>query len=119
MPVYDFSCTCGKEWEQYLVAFDSPNPTCECGKPTERVWALGTNHNPGGTYPYITKNILPNGQPVEVTSAAHLDRLCRENGVTHRPDNGWLGKEYKGVDFRTGKQIYKEGSGMGLPGTWI
>jgi hypothetical protein len=68
-------------------------------------------------YPYVTTNIT--GKPIEVTSAAHLESLCREHNVTHRPDAAWLTQEYKGVDWKTGKQIYKEGSGAGLPGSWI
>lgn len=119
MPTFNFACLCGKEWEGYIHNAKSENPLCECGKSPERVWALGNTHRGASTFPYITTNILPDGKPIEVTSASHLDSLCKQYNLTHRPDNAWLEKEYMGVDFRTGKQMYKEGSGRGMPGSWI
>jgi hypothetical protein len=119
LPVYDLSCACGREWEAYVALRSHENPLCVCGQLPERVWGLSLKHVPGGTYPYTTTNLRPDGKPVTITSDAHLQRLCKEFGATPRPDNGWLTKEYKGVDFKTGKQIYKEGSGMGLPGSWF
>lgn len=117
MPTYDFSCTkCEKGFEAYLPLRMDPNPPCECGGETERVWALGNSQKGSDTYPYITKNI--NGKPIEITSAAHLERVCKENGVTHRPDNGWIEKTYLGTD-RKGKHHYHESSGRGMPGSWV
>lgn len=119
MPVYAFQCTNEHEWEGYLPLFDSPNPVCaSCGGSSERVWR-GRNHRAASVFPYVTTNLHPDGKPVEVKSASHLERLCKEFGVVHRPDVGWLTKEDMGLDFRTGKRVYKESSGVGLPGCWV
>ncbi len=59
------------------------------------------------------------GKPETFASQALLDARCKELGVTPRPDTAWLTQEYQGVDFMTGKQRYKEGSGLGVPGCWI
>lgn len=119
MPTYAYLCECGRGWEGYIHSHTSPNPPCECGLSPERVWSLGSSHRGATGFPYVTTNITPDGSPVEVTSPAHLDKLCKEYGVTHRPDNGWIDKEYLGVDMRTGVQRYKEGNGVGYPGCWI
>lgn len=70
-------------------------------------------------FPYTTTNIHPEGKAIEVKSEAHLQQLCKEYGVVHRPDVAWLEKERIGYNFRTGKQEYKEGNGVGLPGCWV
>lgn len=122
MPVYNFGCAkeCGWGKEAYLPLRESENPACEsCGAPSERIWSLGVTHRAASTFPYITTHITADGSPVEVKSAMHLEQLCKENGVTHRPDKAWETQEYQGVDFRTGKQRYKEGNGVGMPGCWV
>lgn len=119
MPIYNYSCKCGREWEAYVALRGSSDPLCSCGGSPERIWALGTTHRPGSGYPYVTTNIHPNGKPIEVTSDSHLQKLCREHGVTPRPDAAFINKTYEGVDFRTGKQKYKEGNGSGMPGCWV
>jgi len=81
----------------------------------EKVWSLGVKQSGYQGYPYVTKNIT--GQPVEVTSAAHERDLCARHGVTPRPDVAWLEKKHMGMDSK-GNPIYREGSGMGLPGAW-
>lgn len=68
-------------------------------------------------YPFVTSNF--NGQPIEVTSAAHEKALCAEYGVCKRDDVAYLEKSYEGYDWRAKKQVYKEGNGVGLPGCWI
>ena len=80
--------------------------------------------HPGGvslvtekTYPFTTKNF--NGQPIEVTSRAHEKALMQQYGVVKRDDVGWVEKEYLGFNPRTGKQDYKEGRGVGMPGCWV
>ncbi len=117
MPVYNFQCEpCKREEEAYVPSFDS-SKTCEgCSAPMERVWKLGTGHRPGA-WPMTTKHLT--GKPETFGSQAELDRRCKELGVTQRPDCGWTTKEFLGVDPRTGKQRYKEASGMGLPGCWF
>lgn len=119
MPTFNFACPCGREWEAYIHNHMSENPLCECGEAPERVWRLGTKHVGASTFPFITTHLNPSGAPVEVTSQSHLDRLCKEFGVTHRPDVAWATEEYQGVNFRTGEQNYKRGNGVGLPGCWV
>jgi hypothetical protein len=84
----------------------------------DKAYSLAVTHIPGGTYPYMTRNITKDGKPVEVRSAAHLKDLCKQHGVTHRDDNAYIEKSYEGYDIRTGKQKYRESSGAGLPGSW-
>ena len=68
-------------------------------------------------FPFTTTHF--DGTPVEVTSEGHLRELCKIHNVTHRPDVAWVEKRMEGYDPRTGKYIYKEGSGAGLPGCWV
>lgn len=74
-------------------------------------------HIPGSAWPMTTKNLT--GKEETFASQADLDRRCKELGVVQRPDNAWITQEHCGVDFRTGKTIYKEGSGLGMPGSWV
>ena len=69
------------------------------------------------TYPFVTKNF--NGKEIEVTSKAHEKALMQQYGVVKRDDVAWNDKEYLGYNPKTGKQEYKEGSGMGMPGVWF
>jgi hypothetical protein len=118
MPVYALSCG-EHEFEAYVPSFNSENPKCkECSAPTERVWRT-SRHIPASAFPYVTRNIHPDGRPIEVKSASHLDSLCKRYNVVHRPDAAYIEKEYQGYDLRTGKQVYKEGSGRGVKGAWI
>jgi len=74
-------------------------------------------HRPSSGFPYITSNI--SGKPIEVRSLEHEQALCKEYGVTKRDDQAWLEKEQVGHDWKTGKPIYWEPSGRGMPGSWI
>lgn len=118
MPTYNWLCEpCDRGEEAYVHSFKDSYACSMCEKPMERVWALGVQHRAGSTYPYITTHL--NGKPIEVTSSSHLDQLCKQFGVTNRADVAFLEKEYVGLDWKTKKQIYREGSGAGLPGCWI
>ena len=120
MPIYAFSCAEGHEFEAFIQSFESSNPSCtteSCGKETERIWKI-TRHLGSGAFPFKTKNLLPGGREVAITSESHLQKLCKQYGVRHRPDAAYVTQEYRGVDFRTGKQQYHE-SGAGLPGAWV
>jgi predicted nucleic acid-binding Zn ribbon protein len=118
MPVYNFSCSACKVEEEAYVPKIGEGRTCEaCGGEMERVWKLGAAHRPGNAWPFTTTHL--SGKPETFNSQAELDRRCKELGVTHRPDAGWLTKEFVGVDPRTGKHVYKEASGVGLPGCWV
>jgi putative FmdB family regulatory protein len=118
MPIYAYSCPCGHEFERYVTTTTSPNPDCECGALTEKIWSVRAGRAWGG-YPYVTKNIRPDGQPVTVDNPAHEAALCKEFGVTKRDDAGWVDTEYLGYDPRSDKQVYREGSGRGMPGCWV
>src|SRR5687767_14890509 len=111
MPIYAYECkACQGQFDRYVNYTTSENPACECGGATEKIWKI-TKHVAASAFPFTTTNLT--GQPIEVTSPGHLEELCKLHGVTNRPDAAFLTKEYAGVDFRTGKQIYKEGSGLG------
>lgn len=118
MPIYSFQCPSEHEFEGFLVKFDSPNPVCEeCGQATERIWRARGARRAASGFPFTTTHL--NGKPIEVTSESHLQSLCKQYGVTHRPDNGFIEKRVVGTDWRTGKQIWAEGSGRGMKGSWI
>ena len=121
MPVYSFLCEpCNLGKDAYVPLTTSPLLSCEgCGKEMEKVWSLGTEHRAASAFPYVTRNLDPSGKPVEVRSASHLESLCKQYGVTHRPDAAWVTKHYEGYDWRTGKQRYSESSGVGEKGCWI
>lgn len=98
-----------------------PTVICQtCGETADRdLMAEARNHVPSSAFPYVTRNIDPKGRPIEVRSEAHLQSLCKQYGVTHRPDAAFIEKKYEGYDLKSGKQRYVEGSGMGMKSTWI
>lgn len=85
----------------------------------ETCLSLGSQHIAASAFPYVTRNIHPDGKPIEVQSPAHLKELCKTFNVTPRDDAGYITKEYLGYNMQTKKQMYKESSGVGLPGCWI
>jgi len=131
MPLYLFYCdkceisqenktlTTAEKWE--WVAKKPEVPNCGvCVTPMERDWgAEQGGHIPASGFPFVTKNIHPDGKPIEVRSAAHMAQLCKEFGVEHRPDSAWLEKEFLGYDPKTRKPMYKESSGVGMPNCWF
>lgn len=84
----------------------------------EKLWTRLGSHAATG-YPYTTKNILPDGAEITVESPAHEQELCKKYNVTKRDDAAWIEKEWLGYNFRTKKQEFKEGNGVGLPGCWV
>lgn len=117
MPIYAYQCTEGHQFEQYVASHQSPLPPCTtCSGPTEKIWKI-TRHLGGINWPLTTSHLT--GKPETFASQAELDRRCKELGVVQRDDAAWIEKEYLGVDFFTGKQRHKEGSGVGLPGCWV
>ena len=91
----------------------TPNPACACGGESEKIWKI-TPRTGYQIFPYVTTHLT--GEPIEITSESHLHELEREHGVRLRDDKTWLEEEYQGVDFRTGKQVYKHPI---PPGTWV
>lgn len=119
MPIYSFECqNCKHQYDAYVPRIGATSPCSQCQSETvEKIWTTTVHSSVASAFPYITTNIT--GSPIEIKSAKHLEQVCREHGVTHRPDNAFLSKEYKGYSFRHNKQIYTEGSGLGMPGSWI
>lgn len=122
MPVYAFQCTgCAKEWEAFLVSYSSDNPACEdCAvedaPKVERIWAV-SKRSGYQIFPYTTSNLT--GKPIEIKDAKHLKQLEKKFNVRLRDDAAYNNQEYAGYDRKTGKQVYKEGSGRGMPGQWV
>ena len=77
----------------------------------------GVEHVPASGFPYVTKHIT--GKPIEVKSARHLESLCKQHNVTHRPDAAWIDKRFEGYDWAQKRYSYKESTGMGMPGVWV
>jgi hypothetical protein len=118
VPVYAFSCEQAHEFEGFLQSYRDENPRCvRCFAPTERIWKLGTGHSGVMAFPMTTSHL--SGKPETFTSQSQLDARCRELGVTQRDDAAFVTKMYEGYDWRTGKQRYKESSGVGMPGCWV
>jgi hypothetical protein len=85
-------------------------PFCPHGFP-------GTTHSPANGFPFTTSHIT--GKPMTFNSEAELRTACKMYNVNHRPDVAWTEKRIVGTDRKTGKPIYKEGNGVGLPGCWV
>jgi hypothetical protein len=88
-----------------------------CGGDPTKHQGYRQTHGETVSYPFTTKAF--NGQPITVTDANHDRSLQRQYGVTKRDDVAWIEKKFEGLDFRTGKQKYTEGSCRGLPGQWV
>jgi hypothetical protein len=118
MPFYDWMCECGKKEGTYVHKPSPVAPKCECGEVMSRDWhSEALPGNAGSQWPMVTKNLT--GKEEVITSEAHLQQRCREEGVTHRPDNAWVSKRQVGTNWQTGEPIYHEGSGAGEPGSWV
>jgi len=120
MPLYQLECAkCGNSVERYLALRGDPNPKCEmpdCGGETERVWA-GRQRGATSIFPYVTTHLT--GQPIEIKSASHLRSLEKQHGVRLRDDAAYTDKRWDGYDFKTRQHRYSEGSGRGMPGSWV
>lgn len=117
MPVYAYECTAGHQFEGYTHSHEDGCPSCrECGATTLKIWKV-TRHLGSVNWPLTTKHLT--GKEETFMNQAELDHRCKELGVVQRDDAGWIDDEYQGVNFFTGKQKYKGGSGAGMPGCWI
>lgn len=116
MPTYDWECTpCKRNEEAFVPSWKDSFSCRECGALMEKVWTCSFAKT--GAFPFVTKNF--NGQPITVESESHLQRLCKEFNVVHRPDVAFIEKDYLGWNPFKKRQEYREGSGRGLPGQWI
>lgn len=117
MPTYAYECTAGHQFEGYTHSHKDPCPACiRCGEATDKIWKV-SRHIGGVNWPLTTKHLT--GKEETFQNQADLDRRCKELGLVQRDDVGWIEDEYQGVDFRTGQQKYKKGSGVGMPGCWV
>lgn len=117
MPMYDFECPQGHRFEQYLSLRGADNPACECGAATERVLGLANTHIPGGHWPFTTTHL--SGKPETFGDQASLNRRMKALGVVQRDDSSYVSKTYEGVDYKTGKQRYKESWNGEKGRTWF
>jgi putative FmdB family regulatory protein len=124
VPIFQYECASGEahQFEHYLHTREQEEPLCpSCGSAATRIWKI-TKRSGYHRYPFKTKNIT--GYEVEVTDESHENALIasmREQGreIVQRDDVAWIDEEYVGYDPRSGKQVYRQGSGRGLPGQWI
>jgi hypothetical protein len=121
VPRYAFKCFEHNKSELVWRSVENrrKSPACPmCMAPMERDYpAEHQRHIPASAFPFVTKNIDPNGKPIEVTSAAHLDSLCKQYNVTHRPDVAY--EEDESYTDEKGQWRVKAGTGRGLPGSWF
>ncbi len=118
MPTYAYQCR-GEEhqFEGYTHSHQDPCPPCTvCGEETEKIWAI-TRHLGGVNWPFTTKHL--SGKEETFNTPQELNRRLKELNIVRRDDSAYIEQEYQGLDFFTGKQRYKEGSGHGLPGCWF
>lgn len=118
MPLYQLQCqSCSVSEEQYLVRHSDPNPACRhCAGATERVWQ-GVQRGAVSVFPYVTTHLT--GKPLEIKDAGHLRQLEKQHGVRLRDDSAFTEQRWEGYDFRNKRHRYTEGSGRGLPGSWV
>jgi len=121
VPFYEWACeACHKGEKTFEPKMEPRPPLCSCGAEMERDYpAEARGHRPASGYPYITKNISPDGKPIEVRSPAHEAELCKIHGVVKRDDQAWIEKQHVGHDWKTGQPVYWEPSGRGMPGSWF
>lgn len=118
MPVYAYQCTPEEhQFEAYVHSHRDACPPCLiCGGTTEKIWKI-TRHIGGVNWPFTTKHLT--GKEETFADQAALNQRLKELGMVRRDDAAWLEQEYQGYDWVTGKQKYKEGSGLGMPGCWV
>ena len=91
----------------------------ECGEAGHPWWdhgAKGSIKSGSDAWPMTTKNI--DGVERTFYNDRELQSFCKAKGVRHRPDSAWVNKRAVGTNWKTGEQIYSEGSGRGMPGSW-
>ncbi len=79
MPMYEEECpTCGSLLEYYSKTYNEETQLCACGALMERRFSIPAVQI---WEEYTTRDILPDGVPVTVTSAKQESRLLKENGL--------------------------------------
>lgn len=80
MPLYLFECSKGHETEIIGSMADPPKETQRCKTCKRKATRVYTTQKPNVFQEIVTENIT--GEKVLLKSAAHRDRLLRENGLT-------------------------------------
>ena len=84
MPIYELSCVkCGVSERYAVLPTDEDFPCPKCGGETKRLYSL-TNVKVFEVF--STRNILPGGEPVTITSQSQLSHLCNEFHLNHLDD---------------------------------
>ena len=79
MPIYEAECvSCGWQYEWLDYASEKTRPCPLCGSQGERLYSLFTTKI---FQPFITRNIDPEGRPIEVRSQKQLSSLCNQHGL--------------------------------------
>ncbi len=107
-----------KEWCPSVKARPCPHGIvpwfeCEdCTRPNQHSMVAGSD-----CWPLTTTHI--DGTPRTFYNDRELQAACKAAGVRHRPDSAFVEQRYEGYDMRAGRQRVEEGSGRGLPGSWV
>lgn len=85
VPMYEALCiSCNRKYEWYSVFFTEENKPCpRCGGTGERLYSVATVKI---FSPFVTRNIRPDGAPVEVKSQRQLSSLCNQYNLTPLDD---------------------------------
>ena len=82
MPLYVYECEwCKKRWEASHPIIQRYREWCNCGRKPRIVVGVGTNAS--RFIPYQEWNLDPS-RPIEISSAAQLDRECDRRGLRVR-----------------------------------
>lgn len=124
MPLHDWECENGHQFERYIKKPDY-RPKCpECGGSGTKVW-LPTGRvggEAGSEYPKTTSDI--DGVERTFADAAQERQFLKEHNertgenVRLRDDAAFVEKRHEGLDWKTGSPVYSEPSGLGIPGSW-
>lgn len=85
MPMYEAECrSCGRRYEWYEpLPVDTTQRCPKCGGEGDRLFS---RYSPKIFAPFVTRNIMPDGSPVEVKSQRQLSSLCNEHKLVHVDD---------------------------------
>ena len=85
MPMYEAECrSCGYRYEWFESLPTDQTQSCpRCGGEGERLFS---RYSPKIFQPFVTRNILPGGVPIEVKSQGQLSSLCNEHHLVHLDD---------------------------------
>lgn len=85
MPIYESECvSCRLKYQFYTpLPTDLTRECPKCGGEGERIYSLAAVRI---FQPFCTRNILPDGKPIEITNQRQLSHLCNEFHLNHIDD---------------------------------